>query len=52
LAEALLKLEQVRYALRLAVNIKMVNPRSYAYGNGQILDVARKLGAWKKSVAA
>ena len=50
LGEALLKLEHVRYAFRLAVNIKMVNPRSYAYG--QILDVARKLGAWKKSVAA
>jgi len=50
LSAALLKLEHVRYAFRLAVNIKMVNPSSYAHGTERVLQVARKLGGWRKSL--
>jgi hypothetical protein len=50
LSSAILKLEHVRYNLRLSVQVKMVNPKSYAYGSKKILEVSQKLGAWKKSV--
>jgi hypothetical protein len=52
LGAALLKLEHVRFAFRLAVQIRMLNPRSYAHGSRSVLAVARKLGGWKKSLAA
>jgi hypothetical protein len=50
LSAAILKLEHVRYNLRLSVQIKMVNPKSYAYGSMKILEVSQQLGAWRKSV--
>lgn len=50
ISAAILKLEHVRYNLRLAVQIKMVNPKSYAYGSKKIIEVSQKLGAWRKSV--
>ncbi len=50
LAAAILKLQHVRYNLRLSVQIKMVNPKSYAYGSKKIISVSQKLGAWKKTV--
>ena len=39
LSAAILKLEHVRYNLRLSVQIKMVNTKSYAYGSKKILEV-------------
>lgn len=50
LSLAILKLEHVRYNLRLSVQIKMVNPKSYAYGSKKIIEVSQKLGAWRKSI--
>ncbi|MEX0635558.1 MAG: four helix bundle protein [Ferruginibacter sp.] len=50
LSAAILKLEHVRYNLRLSVQVKMVNPKSYAFGSMKILDISQKLGAWRKSV--
>jgi len=43
LSAAILKLEHVRYNLRLSVQIKMVNTKSYAYGSKKILEVSQKL---------
>jgi len=50
LSSAILKLEHVRYNLRLSVQVKMLTPRSYAYGSMKIIEVSQKLGAWRKSV--
>jgi len=50
LEKAILTLEHLRYCFRLSVQIKMVNPKSYAYGSKQILTISKMLGAWKKSV--
>jgi len=50
LEQAILKLEHTRFYLRLAVQIKMVNPKSYAYGSQKIIETSGKLGAWRKSV--
>ncbi len=51
LEQAILKLEHTRFYLRLAVQIKMVNPKSYAYGSKKIIETSGKLGAWRKSVS-
>ncbi len=51
LIEAVQKLEHVRFYLRLSVQVKLVTPKSYAYGAACILEISQKLGAWKKSVS-
>jgi hypothetical protein len=50
LEQAILKLEHTRFYLRLAVQIKMIPPKSYAYGSSKIIETSGKLGAWRKSV--
>ncbi len=50
LEKAILKLEHVRFALRLSVQVRMINAKSYAYGSGQILSISKILGAWNKAV--
>ena len=47
--KSILKLEHVRFALRLSLQQKMINAKSYAYGSEQILKVSKMLGAWKKA---
>ena len=50
LEQAILKLEHTRFYLRLAVQIKMIPPKSYSYGSSKIIETSGKLGAWRKSV--
>lgn len=51
LEKGILKLEHTRFYLRLAVQIKMVTPKSYGYGSKKIIETSAKLGAWRKSIA-
>ena len=50
LEEAQRRLEHVRFLLRLAYSIRMVNVKSYEYGSRVLVELGRMLGGWVRSL--
>jgi hypothetical protein len=42
------RLESTRFLFRLALTIKMINPKSYEYGIESLCATGRMLGGWRK----
>jgi len=45
-----LKLESLRYLIRLSFDLHFINSRRYAYVTGHVDEIGRMLGGWKKSI--
>jgi len=50
LEDVKMKLEQLRYLLRLAMAIRAINKRSHHYGSRRLQEVGTMVGGWIKSM--
>ena len=50
LRSANVKVEQLRWLVRLAKDRKVITPRQYEYSAGQLTECGRMLGGWLKSM--
>jgi hypothetical protein len=48
---AIIKLEHLRFFMRLSVQGLLLSERSFLYGSEQVLHVLKMLSGWKKSLA-
>ena len=46
------RLEHIRFLLRLAYSIRMVNIKSYEYGSRTLVELGKMLGGWMRSLKA
>ena len=50
LQTASMKVNMIRYLLRLSKDLKLISVKAYGFSTGQVEEIGRMVGGWQKSV--